>query len=871
MSKNGRENTNTRAAAERYLRSGLAVIPVPAGEKNPNRTGWQNERHTVETIDRCWTNGQGVGVLWGEPSGGLVDVDLDWSEARDAAQHILPATRTFGRPSAPESHRVYRAVNTIPKTRRYKIGGDGTDRSVVEVLSTGTQSLVPPSLHDSGERREWHQDRSAANLDGAALTEGVEDVATAALIARNWPGKGARKDYVMAAAGYVGRRLPRERAERVMDAAISASGDEENPSRHRDVRDTLDKLEADRPTTGGTALDALAPGVADLLRGWHGWGVSRQGPEANGHGRYPVQRLTDLGNAERLVARHGEDLRYVHPWGKWLLWDGKRWKPDASGEVERRAVETVASIYAEAAHAADKDERKALARHAERSESRSRIDAMIALARSRPGVPVMPEELDADPWLLNARNGTIDLRTGELRPHDRGDLTTKIAPVEYDPDAQAPRFARFLREVFGGDEELIAFVRRFAGYSLTGSVEERVFAILHGFGKNGKSTLVELVQDVLGSYATTADTETVLAKRHQGVGNDVAALKGARFVSAAEVEQDRRLAESKVKSLTGNDTVTARFLYSEPFTFKPEFKLWLSTNNKPVIRGTDDAIWDRIRLIPFEQRFVGDRRDPKLPEKLREESSGVLAWMVRGCAEWRREGLGEPERVRAATEVYRAEQDTLAAFIEECCTVHPSAWCKFSDLYAAYDRWCAESNETAEKKKALAMRLTERGFVADKGTNNAAIRRGLALRHDGGPDPPRITDPVPDPVPDPAPPSPDGGGTDNPITDGRGIGNSQNACKSGVSGEPVTDHYPKSTNSELNPLRVESFSKNGNDRSFGNSGPVSGVLTPREGHPTAEQEARIRDLKIRGWGEWSARTEVLAADHSVGCECEVCG
>jgi hypothetical protein len=250
---------DTRRAAERYLRAGLAVIPVAAGEKNPNRPGWQRERHTIEDIPHLWSNGQGVGILWGAPSGGMVDVDLDWPEARIAASYILPPTRTFGRPGAPESHRVYRVTNTIPKTTRYKIGGDGDDRSVVEVLSTGAQSLVPPSLHDSGEHREWYQERPAAEVEGATLMEGVADSTTAALIARNWPGQGARHDYVLAATGYVARHLSRDRAERTMEAAIAASGDEEANGRLRDVRDTLEKVAADTPTTGGPTLDELAP------------------------------------------------------------------------------------------------------------------------------------------------------------------------------------------------------------------------------------------------------------------------------------------------------------------------------------------------------------------------------------------------------------------------------------------------------------------------------------------------------------------------------------------------------------------------------------------------------------------------------------
>jgi P4 family phage/plasmid primase-like protien len=284
---------------------------------------------------------------------------------------------------------------------------------------------------------------------------------------------------------------------------------------------------------------------------------------------------------------------------------------------------------------------------------------------------------------------------------------------------------------------VISFVKRYSGYTLTGITRERLLAILYGFGKNGKTTLVELLRDVMGDYATNTDTETLLMKRYQGVGNDVAALKGARFVSAAEVEQGRRLAESKVKQLTGRDTVTARFLFGEPFNFTPEFKLWLSTNNKPVIQGTDDAIWDRIRLIPFTQRFDGERQDPKLPEKLRGELAGVLAWMVEGCLEWQEHGLGEPETVRAATDQYRAEMDTLAAFLDEECVVVPESMVLAERLYQSYAMWCDKSGERKEPKKAFVAKLEERGFKRRRATSGVNKGRyiwlGIGFRSDGEP------------------------------------------------------------------------------------------------------------------------------------------
>lgn len=438
---------------------------------------------------------------------------------------------------------------------------------------------------------------------------------------------------------------------------------------------------------------------------------------------------TDLGNARRLVGAHGKDLRFCHPWGKWLVWDGRRWEVDSTAEVNRRAKDVVRLMYAEAAEAQDVDWRKALVSWATRSESQSRIEAMINSAKSEPGIPVRPEELDRDPWLFNCLNGTLDLRTGALRAHAREDLLTKIAPVEYVPDAQCPAWLDFLDLVFGGDDDVISFVQRAVGYSLTGITDERVFFILYGEGRNGKTTFLETIAALMGDYAEQTPTETLLAvnRNSSGIPNDVARLKGARFVRASEAERGHRLAEAKVKAMVGGDMISARFLRAEWFTFRPMFKLWLSTNHRPTARANDTALWDRIRLIPFTKRIESPRPRREIDAIFRAEFPGILAWAVRGCLEWQRDGLGIAEAVAQATDDYRARMDVVASFLRECCHVREDLSVPCKELYEAFATWAEANGESVWSSKAFAQRMNELGFIASRGSGGSWRRWGLTL------------------------------------------------------------------------------------------------------------------------------------------------
>jgi putative DNA primase/helicase len=443
-----------------------------------------------------------------------------------------------------------------------------------------------------------------------------------------------------------------------------------------------------------------------------------------------VNQITDLGNAARFARQHGQDFRYCATagYGGWLAWDGRRWTPDTTLERMRRARQSVFTELEAAMAEPDDGRRAARLKWAVRSQDAARLHACVTLAASEPGMALASlTDFDADPWLLNADNGTLDLRTGVLRETRRTDLLTKLAPVTYDPAAECSLWLAFLDRIFAGNVELIDFVQRFLGYALTGITRERVFAILWGAsGRNGKTTLLETFRAILGDYALRTPAETLLVKRDGAIPNDVAKLRGARFVTASETKQGRQLDEPLVKDLTGGDTISARFMRAEWFEFRPSAKIFLGTNHKPEIPGTDPAIWDRVVLIPFTVRIPDEEQDQQLGAKLQAEAPGILAWAVRGCRAWQDGGLQVPEIVRAATKVYRAEEDALGVFLDERCTLGPRLTVAKGIFRTTYETWAKETRETALSDKELRRALAARGLTEGR-TGAMRFWRGVAL------------------------------------------------------------------------------------------------------------------------------------------------
>lgn len=440
---------------------------------------------------------------------------------------------------------------------------------------------------------------------------------------------------------------------------------------------------------------------------------------------------TDLGNSRRLVAAHGHDLRYAPQYGAWLTWDGHRWAEDLTGETQRRAKSVVDAMVTALATIEDSDARKAMFKHWLRSQSASRIGAMIDLARTEPDMPVTVAQLDADPWALNTRTGVIDLRTGDLTPSARHALVTKLAPVHLDPTATCPTWLEFLHWAMQGDAELVEFLQRAVGYSLTGLVTEQCLFFLHGHGENGKSTFINVLSALLGDYAVAAEPDLLIASPHERHTTGLTDLVGRRLAIVQETDEGRRLAEATVKQLTGGDTIRARRMRQDNFEFRPTWKLWMAANHRPVVRGTDHAIWRRIRLIPFTATLAPGQRDDHLGAKLIAELPGILNWALEGCAAWQRNGLQPPAAIVAATGEYRQEQDHVGRFIEDLCDLDADVCVSAKDLRQAYETWCAENGERPWSARAMAPQLRERGCERVKaGRLNAYTWVGITLASD---------------------------------------------------------------------------------------------------------------------------------------------
>ena len=434
--------------------------------------------------------------------------------------------------------------------------------------------------------------------------------------------------------------------------------------------------------------------------------------------------MTDTGNAHRLYDKFGSSIKYSYNRKKWLYWDGKVWRIDDSGEIKKLADEICEDIKREAFMEQDEKTQMDLLKWASRTSSSKGKEAMIKECQHLNSIPASPDDFDVYTDYLNCQNGIVNLRNGELVPHDSYFMMSKICYSEYDTSDKKPElWLKFLNDVTNGNKELQEYIQKCVGYSLSGSTREQCAYFLYGMGNNGKSTFLDVISDLLGGYSSNVQPETIMMKRFGGDGanSDIARLKSARFVTSEEPTEGVRLNEGLLKQLTGGSKITCRFLYGDEFEYAPEFKIWVATNHKPVIRGTDFGIWRRIKLIPFEVTIPREKVDKNLKWKLRKEFPQILHWAVEGCIKWQKEGIEDPQCVLEAVKDYKKEMDLLAGFIDQCVEIDYASDDKVmgSELFSLYSKWARRNNEYEMSSKKFFIEITKK--LPDKGRDGKGV------------------------------------------------------------------------------------------------------------------------------------------------------
>jgi putative DNA primase/helicase len=772
---------NMGEAASAYAKGGYAIFPVHTIRDNKCTCGQAKSckpaKHPIgslvprgvldatadqSTIKSWWRQvpDANIGIATGKPSNLVVlDVDGEAGEATLAdleKQHgQLPPTWQVKTGKGRHLYFLYpKDVAKVKSVARAKLG--------VDVRADGGYVLGAPSLHQSGKRY--------AVVNNAAIADcptWVVDYANGTPKGSLPPANAGR----FALNAFEGKSPPSIIAAdpmkdnlsdgiRTQTAAIPFTAQEE--ARLRSALAYIPPKERDTWRDVGFALQSLGWGDTgydiwtdwsgscpekydgtDQIKTWESFDRPYDGPRitvatifymaAQRGWRDETQTLdfhTDLGNARHLVARHGQNIRYIPEWNKWIIWRDDRWDIDTDGAIMRLAKETVEARFSEAVQLAPGGERDALLKHAIKSQAEARLKAMVSLAESEASVVVAAKMLDADRWLLGVQNGVIELKTGSFRSNRREDLITKFANVVFDPNAQCPEWLKFLDVVMGGDASLQDYLQRVSGYMLTGMVSEEVMFVLYGTGNNGKSTYRETLHALFGDYALAADAGLLTErKKAGGATEEIARLKGRRFVAVNETAENDHLNEARIKFITSQDTITARNLYGHLFDFFPSHKTSLTTNHEPIVRGTDEGIWRRVQLIPFtvtilkstvEKDFRDRRLMPELP--------GILNWALAGLAAYLKQGLDPPQTVLASTQDYRNDMDVVGQWIAERCELDPNATIATREAFADYSLWADEEVGWTLKKLTFRRHLSDRGFGAKKGSGGERMIRGLRLK-----------------------------------------------------------------------------------------------------------------------------------------------
>lgn len=690
-------------AASIYTSRGWSVLPLVADEKRPlTRNGLYNATLLEDTINE-WYNrwpDANIGIRTGAESG-IIVLDVDVKNGAEGLKSLAELESEYG--SLPVTLRA-----TTPSGGQHlyfkhpggKIKNRTSFRPGLDLRCDGGYIVAPPSSIDD-KPYEW-VDPSLKIADAPEwLVEIIKSKAS------SFGDHSSSETHIVSGISGVPEGQRNDSVFRYA-ASLRSKG---TPREEAEVSVLYKALNCHPPLPEDEALRCL--------------------DSAYQYEPGTVRPCTELGNAERLIDQYGELIRYVPEYGSWMVWDGRRWEFSILGEINQLAKGVVRGVNQEALDCEDDDRRDALLKHARASERCSALSNMMTLASTCKDIAMSADALDFNDHLLGVKNGVVDLRTGSFRQSDPACYITKTSRASFDKYAKCPLWNRFVLDIMGGDKELAQFLQRCIGYTLMGGNPEQIILILYGSGANGKSTLLRIVQLLLGTYARTVESSLFLVSRYNSSGGpreDIVRLKGARIILTTEIGEGEILDENLVKRMTGDDTLAGRVPYGKStIEFQPKFVPWMAANNKPIIRGDDHAIWRRIILIPFTQTFSDEKQDKRLLEKLTSELPGILNWAIEGCLAWQQGGLQPPDVVTRATQEYRTEMDLLAEWLESNCDNGPG-WSTSASLYSDYKDWCEKNFvDRPMDIRIFGRKLASKGFERGK-VDSCRGFRGIKLK-----------------------------------------------------------------------------------------------------------------------------------------------
>ena len=735
-------------AALKLVGQGLSLVPLKPKSKVPAEMGWQHKHIKSASKLKAYLKAH-TSANFGIPTGDdLIVIDVDGKKGKRALEKLerkhgaLPGTVTVITPGG-GLHLYFCAPGVEIGNSTSKLGLN------IDVRGSGGYVVAAGSVHPNGGVYTYANGKGLGEVKIAPLPKWLRKKLKKAKVTSAPSVEVMTEKQTARGKRYAERALELE-AQRVRNAPAHQGNDTLNRAAFRmgqflphcllDGGKVMTVLAEAASVCGRAASEITATiesGIAGGRKQPRALAVSmkpdKKSPTNDGPAKIKSGKLTaalaklgetDADNAERFVMRYARCVLWTPGLG-WLIYDGQRWVVDAHNKRLKLAMKAMKAIQKEAPLLSGGREKEQRIEFSNQSLNKGALDRMLALVQ--PDVAVDDNKLDADPYLLNVANGTLDLRTGCLERHDPADLITRICPVKYSGEARCKRFKKFLRHATDGNKDMAKFLKKAVGYTLTGSITEQVLFFVHGPHSTGKSTFVNLIRNILGDFGIHTPTKTLLVKQYDNdIPVDIARMKGARMVTALENNPNQQLDEAKIKGMTGGDKLTARFMRQNLFEFDPEFKLWIAINDLPRVRATDDAIWRRIIVLPFKSQ-VTTGVDKDLPAKLKKEAPGILAWAVRGALQWGKEGLADKSLFDVEKNRWREQSDTVGRFFHECCQiVAPDQSVQAGVLLARYQQWCITKAEKPCTPDVFKARMIELN-ITQKRTKTVRLWLGIQL------------------------------------------------------------------------------------------------------------------------------------------------